>query len=135
MKRDRTVSRLLLLGLTIVSLGGVSATAQFSSRSFIGSLNNISTLTSTIPVNGDVNPYGVALVPRTTGKLVEGQFLVSNFNNNTNQQGTGTTIVEISPGGSLSLFAQINPATTNCPGGVEDGVYFVDDSNTFNLLN
>jgi hypothetical protein len=107
-----------LLGLILVSLGGMFAAAQLSSQSFIGGLNKITTLTSTIPANGDVNPYGVALVPHTTGKLVEGQFLVSNFNNSANQQGTGTTIVEISPGGSLSLFAQINPATTNCPGGV-----------------
>jgi DNA-binding beta-propeller fold protein YncE len=106
------------LGLMLVSLGGMFAAAQLSSQSFIGNLNTITTLTSTIPANGDVNPYGVALVPHTAGKLVEGQFLVSNFNNSANQQGTGTTIVEISPGGSLSLFAQINPATTNCPGGV-----------------
>lgn len=107
-----------LLGLMLVSLGGLFAAAQLSSQSFIGGLNKITTLTSTIPANGDVNPYGVALVPHTTGMLVEGEFLVSNFNNAANQQGTGTTIVAISPGGSLSLFAQIDPATTNCPGGV-----------------
>lgn len=107
-----------LLGLMLVSLGGLFAAAQSSSQSFIGGLNKITTLTSTIPANGDVNPYGVALVPHTTGTLVEGEFLVSNFNNSANQQGTGTTIVAISPGGSLSLFAQIDPATTNCPGGV-----------------
>jgi len=75
---------------------------------------------STVPPNGDLNPYGVAVVPRTTGLLVEGDILVSNFNNSQNWQGTGTTIVEISPGGQSSVFAQIDPTSLPgpCPGGV-----------------
>ena len=50
----------------------------------------------------------------------KGDILVSNFNNSRNQQGTGTTIVEISPDGHQSLFAQINAADLPgpCPGGV-----------------
>src|ERR1700739_1010553 len=40
---------------------------------------------STIPANGDVNPYGVAFVPDNfqsgTGPLKHGDILVSNFNN------------------------------------------------------
>jgi hypothetical protein len=53
---------------------------------------------STVPSNGDVNPYGVAFVPSgfpgggSLG-LVPGDVLVSNFNNKANLQGTGTTIV------------------------------------------
>src|SRR5229473_3331530 len=73
-----------------------------------------------VPANGDINPYGVAVVPVTAGALVANSVLVSNFNNSANLQGTGTTIVQISPTGSLSLFAQIDgtklPAP--CPGGV-----------------
>ena len=64
---------------------------------------------STIPFNGDVNPYGVAFVPEnfpTGGKLNPGDLLVSNFNNFNNIQGTGTTIIDISAGGSTSLFFQ-----------------------------
>ena len=63
---------------------------------------------STIPSNGDVNPYGVAFVPEgfpTGGKLNPGDLLVSNFNDANNIQGTGTTIVDIS-GGSTSVFFQ-----------------------------
>ena len=78
----------------------------------------VEVLGSTVPANGDVNPYGVARVPRTAGRLVEGQFLVSNFNNAANQQGTGTTIVQMSGNGSLTLFAQIDPTTVHCRGGV-----------------
>jgi DNA-binding beta-propeller fold protein YncE len=86
--------------------------------STIADLNTITTLSTTIPANGDVNPYGVARVPRTKGSLVEGRFLISNFNNGANQQGTGTTIVEIAPNGSFSLFAQIDAKKVSCPGGI-----------------
>jgi DNA-binding beta-propeller fold protein YncE len=67
-----------------------------------------------------VNPYGVAVVPRSRGHLHAGSVLVSNFNASTNLQGTGTTIVQISPTGALSLFAQIDAKHLHgrCPGGV-----------------
>jgi hypothetical protein len=76
------------------------------------------TLGSTVPANGDVNPYGVARVPNSIGTLVEGHFLISNFNNAANQQGTGTTIVQVSPNGSAHLFAAIDANKVSCPGGV-----------------
>ncbi len=73
-----------------------------------------------MPANGDVNPYGVAVVPQTTGALVKGDILVSNFNNAQNSQGTGTTIVAITPGGGLKLFAHLDATKLPgpCPGGV-----------------
>jgi hypothetical protein len=64
---------------------------------------------STIPTNGDVNPYGVAFVPQNFpagGLLKPGDLLVSNFNNKLNLQGTGTTIVKVTPNGQTSLFFQ-----------------------------
>ncbi len=85
---------------------------------YLGPFHKFSTITSTVPGNGDVNPYGLVVVHRSVGNLVRGDVLISNFNNSKNLQGTGTTIVEISPGGKLFLFAQINPATLHCPGGV-----------------
>ena len=57
------------------------------------------------PGNGDVNPYGVAVVPTSTGKLVAGDVLVSNFNDGANNQGTGVTIMQISPAGKASVFS------------------------------
>jgi DNA-binding beta-propeller fold protein YncE len=84
----------------------------------IATLNTITTISTTVPSNGDVNPYGVARVPTTKGSLVEGRFLISNFNNGTNQQGTGTTIVQIAPDGTFSLFAQIDASKVSCPGGI-----------------
>lgn len=70
------------------------------SASFLSQLSPLPTVTgSTVPLNGDENPYGVAFVPKQDagGKLIAGDVLVSNFNNNLNTQGTGTTIVEINP--------------------------------------
>ena len=96
--------------------------AQAYEKSFLGNLNTIVVGPSTVPGNGDVNPYGVARVPVTSGRLTEGNFLVSNFNNSSNQQGTGATIVEITPGkhdtGTVTLFAQLSPTLKGCPGGV-----------------
>ena len=68
---------------------------------------------STVPKNGDVNPYGVAFVPRNfqtgSGPLKHGDILVSNFNNSANLQGTGTTIVRVPASGSPSVFFQGKP--------------------------
>ena len=66
------------------------------------------TIFSTVPPNGDLNPYGVAFVPQGfqggTGPLRSGQVLVSNFNNIANLQGTGTTIVRVSSTGTPFVF-------------------------------
>jgi sugar lactone lactonase YvrE len=80
----------------------------------------VTTLASTIPENGDLNPYGVAVVPRSSGGLRRGNVLVSNFNDADNAQGTGTTIVQVTPKGRVSTFATIDPAKLPgpCPGGV-----------------
>jgi hypothetical protein len=63
---------------------------------------------STVPSNGDANPYGVAFVPAgfpSGGPLNPGDILVSNWND-TKIQGAGTTIVRITPSGQQSLFFQ-----------------------------
>ena len=78
-------------------------------------------IVSTVPANGDVNPYGVAFVPLTfsSGVLDPGDILVSNFNNSQNLQGTGTTIVRVRPNGQVTLFftAQATSAgSVNCAG-------------------
>jgi hypothetical protein len=62
---------------------------------------------STVPSNGDVNPYGVSFVPKTIiagGGLEPGDILVSNFNNSANLQGLGTTIVRVTSTGVTSTF-------------------------------
>jgi hypothetical protein len=64
---------------------------------------------TTVPANGDENPYGVAFVPKgfaAGGLLSPGDVLVSNFNDSDNLQGTGTTIVSVTPAGVTSPFYQ-----------------------------
>ena len=63
---------------------------------------------STVPANGDSNPYGVAFVPSgfpSGGNINSGDILVSNWNDK-KIQGAGTTIVTITPSGKQSLFFQ-----------------------------
>ena len=58
---------------------------------------------STVPSNGDVNPYGVVLVTGNPGgKIKFADNLISNFNNSANVMGTGTTIVDIRNGVQLA---------------------------------
>ncbi|MDE2137391.1 MAG: SMP-30/gluconolactonase/LRE family protein [Gammaproteobacteria bacterium] len=94
--------------------------AAWNDSAVLPPLKSIRVLGTTVPGNGDVNPYGMAQVRRSTGNLVAGHILISNFNNSQNQQGTGTTIVEMAPNGALTLFATLDAATLPgpCPGGV-----------------
>lgn len=81
---------------------------------------------STVPANGDLNPYGLAVVPRTllgTTVLQAGDILVSNFNNTANLQGTGTTIVRFDELGQQSVFYQGNGlGLTGALGILSDGI-------------
>ena len=96
------------------------AAAATAPRSFLSQLHTMTQVASTVPANGDVNPYGVAVVRVSAGKLVAGDTLVSNFNSKSNVQGTGTTLVQVSPAGSPEMFANLArlPAGLSCPGGV-----------------
>jgi hypothetical protein len=113
----------VLAVLALMLSGGAPAAgarASAAAAPFLSSLHTATSIGSTVPANGDVNPYGLAVVPATTGALKAGDFLVSNFNAKSNDQGTGSTIVELSPGGKLSQFASISAKALPgpCPGGV-----------------
>jgi hypothetical protein len=108
-----------LLAVGMLAGAATAATAWTSvgngtGNGFIGGLSAVSKVASTVPSlgtgnsgNGDVNPYGVAVVPTSTGKLVAGDVLVSNFNDASNNQGTGVTIMQISPAGTASVFSNV----------------------------
>ena len=101
-----------------------TATTSANSGPFLAKFTNVSNVASTVPANGDINPYGIVIVPTSVGKLHAGQMLISNFNAKEsakeNGQGTGTTIVQVSTAGKLSPFATIDAKTLPgpCPGGV-----------------
>lgn len=97
----------------------IASPPSFFPHRFLSQFSTVNTVQSTVPSNGDVNPYGITVVPQSQGKLVKGDTLVSNFNNFHNAQGTGTTIVQISPKGVQSTFASLNGSLHGpCPGGV-----------------
>jgi hypothetical protein len=106
----------LILAAALAALPALAA----AEGAVLPGLTTNSTLTSTVPGNGDVNPYGIVQVKRSTGRLVAGNILISNFNNSSNLQGTGTTIVQAAPDGTLTLFAAIDAGSLPgaCPGGV-----------------
>ena len=107
-----------VLGIAVAVLA--ASFGQAHSASFIGPFSSTSTVSTTVPANGDVNPYGVAVVPATVGSLTQGNILVSNFNNAANLQGQGTTIVQITPAGVVSTLATLTPSGLkgSCPGGL-----------------
>jgi hypothetical protein len=99
--RNRQAFALTLTALLLATAAPLLAQAPF--------LPNPVRVVSTVPANGDLNPYGVAFVPAgipAGGALHPGDILVSNFNNSQNLQGTGTTIVDIGAGATPTVFFQ-----------------------------
>ena len=88
----------------------------------VGYLENIHrhlTLGSTVPGNGDQNPYAVVVAPVSAGKIRKDDVLVDNFNDKNNLQGLGTTIVTYTPSTKTwAQFAAIPRHLASCPGGV-----------------
>jgi hypothetical protein len=118
--RRFTLACSAVAGVAAAGLAVAPIAQAQSGAAFIGGFHKITTIASTVPANGDVNPYGVVVASRGEGKLARGDVLVSNFNNAKNLQGTGTTIVSISPQGKRTLFAHITASSLpgKCPGGV-----------------
>jgi hypothetical protein len=107
------------LAIALAAATAVPAVALAAPLPFLTSLHSQTVVGSTVPANGDINPYGVAVVPRSIGGLVKDDVLVSNFNASSNLQGTGTTIVQLSPKGAMTVFATVtNADVPKCTGGV-----------------
>ncbi len=94
------------MAMVMLGLESQALFAQYHGPSFLPSPV---VSVSTVPANGDVNPYGVAFVPPSQTPMLTlspGDLLVSNYNNVENLQGTGTTIIRVTPAGQSSLFFQ-----------------------------
>jgi len=125
--RPPGIAKLASAGLVTVAMCSLSLAVATPAGAlppaFLSHFNASSQVQTTVPANGDVNPYGIVSVPQTIGNLVRGDTLISNFNASSNLQGTGTTVVEIPSGGGqqpATTFAQINASDLPgpCPGGV-----------------
>ena len=106
--------------LAALALAAVATMAQAEPRrGFLELVHRHTLMSSTIPDNGDVNPYAVIVAPVTAGKVMKDDVLVDNFNNISNLQGTGTTIVGYRPSTQQTyLFARLPQGLPQCPGGV-----------------
>jgi len=109
--RPQAVQTMLLVpALLSMSIAALAQTTTPAPTPTPGSFFPLGASTaSTVPSNGDVNPYGVAIVPPgfpTTGTIQTSDILVSNFNNSANEQGLGTTITRITSRGVTSTFFQ-----------------------------
>jgi hypothetical protein len=88
-------------------------------RGFLETVKKHVTLTSTVPENGDQNPYAIVVAPVSAGKIQKDDVLIDNFNDISNLQGLGTTIVDYNPTTKqTTLFAALPRHLPQCPGGV-----------------
>jgi hypothetical protein len=120
LKRERVHALLISVASLTCALVLLAPASALASKAFLERFHEQSTIASTVPGNGDVNPYGIVVVKRSVGALERGNVLISNFNDKGNEQGTGTTLVQISPQGVVSQFAEIKAGALPepCPGGV-----------------
>jgi len=100
-----------------VMLAGVARADD--AKGFLENIHRHVTLTTTIPENGDLNPYAIIVAPVSSGLIQKDDVLIDNFNNISNLQGTGTTIVDYNPATKkTSLIAKLPAQVPQCPGGV-----------------
>jgi sugar lactone lactonase YvrE len=109
----------LCLGALAAALAPCLAATSAQPPAFLDSIHRQTTLTSTVPENGDQNPYAIVVAPASAGVIEKDDVLVTNFNNDGNLQGLGTTIVAYSPTTKkLKTFASLPRNLAGCPGGI-----------------
>jgi hypothetical protein len=109
--------------LRVAILLGTGATLMTATaaepKGFLETIHKHKTLASSVTDNGDLNPYAVVVAPVSSGAIEKDDVLVDNFNNISNLQGTGTTIVDYRPSTKeTKLFAKVPQNLKDCPGGV-----------------
>jgi hypothetical protein len=126
------LSRIAAASLFAATVAIVPMAASAEAQRFIPDI----IISSTVPGNGDQNPYGVAFVPPgfpSGGTIVSGDILISNFNNKRNLQGTGTTIVKLTlndgviapPGQATAFFTSSAIGLTTALGVLNAGFVLV----------
>ena len=116
----KTCSTLLAVSCLTLAVATPVAQAQTADAGgYLATVHKHHLVTSTVPANGDQNPYAMVVAPVTAGAVQKDDLLVDNFNNRGNLQGTGSTIIDYRPStGQTSTFATIPHNLPGCPGGV-----------------
>lgn len=125
MRKPMTSHRWIARSRPLAAAACLSAAPFYAAQSahadagFLARIHQQTTLTSTVPANGDLNPYAIAVAPVSVGKIKQGDVLVDNFNDKGNLQGLGTTIVDYDPSTKkMTEVAAIPRQIEGCPGGV-----------------
>ena len=112
-------TRALMAAAASTALLIAAGTAYADPQGFLETVHKHTTLINTVPENGDQNPYALVVAPVSAGTVKKDDVLVDNFNNSTNLQGTGSTIVDYHPDTKqMTVFAVIPRDLKECPGGV-----------------
>jgi hypothetical protein len=119
----QTRGRRAARALAVFAAGAAALVATGSAfadpQGFLETIPKHTTLINTVPDNGDQNPYAIVVAPVSSGTVKAGDVLVGNFNNSTNLQGTGSTIVNYHPDTKqMSVFATVPRNLKDCPGGI-----------------
>ncbi len=115
MQLARFAASILLTGALLVAPGFAGP----AGGGFLETIHHYVSVASTIPDNGDVNPYAVVVAPVSAGAIRRGDVLVDNFNGMSNLQGTGTTIMDYRPSTKeVNVFAVLPRRIPQCPVGV-----------------
>ena len=110
------IARRALLAFAVLALASPPARAE---QGFLETIHRHVTRASTVPDNADLNPYAIWVAPVSAGKVRKDDVLVDNFNNVSNLQGTGGSIVAFTPATrQTTLIASLPQRLAQCPGGV-----------------
>jgi hypothetical protein len=105
--------------LLLILASPLARAAEEQPKGLLETFKHQEYLSSTIPDNGDQNPYAVIVASVSKGEIQSGDVLISNFNDSSNLQGTGTTVVDYNPRTKkLTTVANIPKNLEGCPGGV-----------------
>jgi hypothetical protein len=119
MQRAQRIAIRRIAAMVTAALCAASMTRAAETPGFLATIHRHITRTTTVTENGDLNPYAVVIAPTTAGKIEKGNVLVDNFNDVSNLQGTGTTIIAYDPATKrTSLFAKLPRNLAQCPGGI-----------------
>jgi hypothetical protein len=115
----RTSRRTVLAAASLAWLGAAGVARAADAPGFLARIHHDTTLSTTVPANGDQNPYAIVVAPVSAGSVKKDDVLVTNFNNDKNLQGLGTTIVDYDPATKqLTVFAELPRHLPQCPGGI-----------------
>jgi len=119
MRRIPKVILAALAALVASATPPVNGAQAGEQQGYLETIHRHITRTSTVTDNGDLNPYAVVVAPVSAGKIQKDDVLVTNFNNVSNLQGTGGTIIDYNPSTKqTTLFTSLPQRLPQCPGGV-----------------